>query len=144
LVILVIVVPLLAIALVAQTEKPAQTSRDCPIEGMSPSDVVDEIWLLATQGELLTPDGWQRAGGFFTKPTPYPGNKVIQIMSNYWGPASVLNSNNQKAEGLLGLLGPGHYRLGPSLFACPGTALHEDGNEIPPRSRSRIHHDVRI
>jgi hypothetical protein len=107
LLILAAAIPLLALAMAAQTEKSAQTSPDCPIEGMSPSDVVDDIWLLATQGELLTRDGWQQAGRFFTRPTPFPGNRVIQIMSNYWGPASVLNSNKQRAEVYLGYLNLG-------------------------------------
>jgi hypothetical protein len=42
---------------------------------------------MATQGELLTPDGWSKACGFFTSPTPFAGNKVILVMSNYWGPS---------------------------------------------------------
>jgi hypothetical protein len=97
----------------ARPEKSTQTSPNCPIEGMSPSEVVDQIWLLATQGELLTPDGWQRAGRFFTKPIPYPSNEVIQIMSNYWGPASVTSSNNQRAEVFLGYLDLG--KIDPAL-----------------------------
>jgi len=70
-------IPLMVLVLAAQTEKAAQGSPKCPIEGRSPNEVVDELWRMATQGELLTPDGWRRAGGFFTKPTPYPGNKVV-------------------------------------------------------------------
>src|ERR1019366_3575017 len=88
----------------AQPEKSTQTSPNCSIEGMSPSEVVDEIWFSATQGELLTADGWQRASRFFTKPTPFPGTKAIQVVSNYWAPASVTNSNKQRAEVFLGYL----------------------------------------
>src|SRR5215469_7136613 len=39
-----------------------------PIEGRTPNEVVDEIWRMATQGQLLTAEGWRVAGGFFTEP----------------------------------------------------------------------------
>jgi hypothetical protein len=97
-------IPLMVLVLAARTEKATQDSPNCPIEGRSPNEVVDELWRMATQGELLTPDGWRRAGGFFTKPTPYLDNKVVQVRSNYWGPAAVTNSNNQRAEVFLGYL----------------------------------------
>jgi hypothetical protein len=38
------------------------------IEGRLPNQVVDEIWRVSTQGQLLTPEGWRIAGGFFTEP----------------------------------------------------------------------------
>src|SRR5271157_2540537 len=73
------------LAATAQTQAP-QTSSSCPIEGPSPAQVVEQIWLWATQGELLKPDGWQRANGYFSKPAPYQNNKSIRVVSNYWGP----------------------------------------------------------
>jgi hypothetical protein len=32
--------------------------------GNSPTEVVDELWKIATQGDLLTVEGWQRARVF--------------------------------------------------------------------------------
>jgi hypothetical protein len=52
------------------------------IEGRTPEGVVDEIWRMATQGQLLTPDGWHTAGGFFTEPRPFPANERILIVCN--------------------------------------------------------------
>jgi hypothetical protein len=78
-----------------------------PIKGKSPTEVVDEVWRLATQGELLTPDGWRRACGFFSSPTPFPGNKVILVMSNYWGPAYEPMPRNDSADVELGYIALG-------------------------------------
>jgi hypothetical protein len=57
------------------------------IEGRAPNEVVDEIWRMATQGQLLTPEGWRIAGGFFTEPRPFPANEKILVVCNEWGPA---------------------------------------------------------
>jgi hypothetical protein len=92
----------LVFGLAAQPAQVAQNLHQCPIEGRSPTEVVDEVWRLATQGELLTLEGWQRTDGFFTKPTPFPGNKLILVMSNNWGQASVAKSDAQRPEVSLG------------------------------------------
>ena len=44
-----------------------------PVKGKSRTEVVDEVWRMATRGEFLTPEGWSKACGFFTNPTPFPG-----------------------------------------------------------------------
>jgi hypothetical protein len=54
-------------------------------ETLSPKEVVQEYWGMAMRGELLTTEGWNRACGYFTKPTPAPTDKVIAIVSNYYG-----------------------------------------------------------
>jgi hypothetical protein len=41
---------------------------------------------MAAAGELLTPEGWQDASGFFTQPLP-PPKPGIRVVSNIWGPA---------------------------------------------------------
>ena len=62
----------------------------------SPQEVVDQVWRLATEGELLTPKGWDKTvRGFFVYPRPALGDKVslipahsgnvIQVVSNDWG-----------------------------------------------------------
>ena len=52
----------------------------------SPSETVEELWLAASAGELLTLEGWQDVSGLFTEPLP-PPKKVILVVSNHWGPA---------------------------------------------------------
>jgi hypothetical protein len=53
--------------------------------GNSPKDVVDQLWTRAARGELLAPDGWNRASGLFVQHIPAPGNGMVRIISNYWG-----------------------------------------------------------
>jgi hypothetical protein len=60
------------------------------LSGISPRERVEQIWKLATEGELLTPEGWRRYSGFLLHPEPPPGNKVIRVVSNYWGVQAVL------------------------------------------------------
>jgi hypothetical protein len=52
----------------------------------SPRTVVEQLWMMATQGDLLTPEGWDKAAkSLFLDPKPTPGNRVILIVSNEWG-----------------------------------------------------------
>lgn len=69
-----------------------------PIQGKSQTEVVDEVWRIATQGGLLTPDGWSKACSFYTNPVPFPGNKEILIVSNEWGPAYDLKGDGMQIE----------------------------------------------
>ena len=66
---------------------PSPKASEEPIQGKTPPEVVDELWRLATQGQLLTPHGWQRAGQLCTDPIPFTQPKLIFIVSNEWGPA---------------------------------------------------------
>ncbi|MBZ5719772.1 MAG: hypothetical protein LAO03_05270 [Acidobacteriia bacterium] len=77
----------LVAALSAQDKPSAAEAASEPIQGKSRTEVVDEVWRMATQGELLTPEGWRQACGFYTNPTPFSGNKMILVMSNDWGPS---------------------------------------------------------
>lgn len=101
-----------------------------PIKGRSATEVVDEVWRMATQGELLTPDGWRRGCGFFSSPTPFPGNKVILVMSNDWGPAFQVGSKDDAAEVELGYFAIGkidsalRYTDTPSKYMKTGFAYH--------------------
>ena len=80
------------LARVGLDEVPVRITKPRPpkerIEGRTPKEIVDEVWRLATQGELLTPEEWHVASGFFTEPTPFPANEKILIVSNDWGPAN--------------------------------------------------------
>ena len=75
------------VALSAQATQPVDTAEE-PIEGRSRTEVVDELWRIATEGGLLTPEGWSEACKLYTNPVPFPGDKVISVMSNSWGLAS--------------------------------------------------------
>ena len=46
--------------------------------GLSPKDVVGRLWQEATEGELLTPDGWNRASRWFVQPDPFPTNGAVR------------------------------------------------------------------
>jgi hypothetical protein len=46
---------------------------------------VDRLWQEATEGELLTPDGWNRASRLFLRHDPFPTNGAVRIVSNDWG-----------------------------------------------------------
>jgi len=120
---------LLAAACLKAPSPPAPPPKQ-PIKGKSPTEVVDEIWRLGTQGELLTPDGWRRACGFFSSPTPFPGNKVILVMSNDWGPAFQGGSREDAAEVELGYFAIGkidselRYTDTPSKYMKTAFAYH--------------------
>jgi hypothetical protein len=53
---------------------------------------------MATQGELLTRDGWQRAPGLYASPSPGPGLSVFYVVSNYWGAAEERRENRAEVE----------------------------------------------
>lgn len=73
-------------------QSPAQGSRK------SPRDIVEQLWRLATAGEVLTTEGWGRVAGFFEHPAPYPGNNVVYIISNSFGPADQRMLKENTAE----------------------------------------------
>jgi hypothetical protein len=87
-------------------ERPDKIMKPQPlkerIEGKAPHEVVDEVWRMATQGQLLTPQGWRMAGGFFTEPKPFPAKEKILVVSNEWGPAWELRSDGNRVEVVLG------------------------------------------
>jgi len=64
---------LFVVALSAQDTASIAEAGNEPIKGKSRTEVVDELWRMATRGELLTPEGWHQACGFFTNPTPFSG-----------------------------------------------------------------------
>jgi hypothetical protein len=65
--------------------------------GNSPRDVVDHLWKQATEGELLSPNGWQSTTTFFVQHAPFPGKGEVRVVSNYWGLGHT-SVNNDTAE----------------------------------------------
>jgi hypothetical protein len=94
----------------------------------SPQQVVEELWKVATQGAMLTPEGWdQTARGFADYPIPSPGSPVVHdvhsskksilVMSNDWG---ILDCTikGDRAEVVMGYYDAG--RIDPLLRYSPG------------------------
>jgi len=50
----------------------------------SPTGTVEELWMMAAAGELLTPEGWREASALFAQPLP-PPKPGITVVSNLWG-----------------------------------------------------------
>lgn len=91
----------------AQEMRSATDTGQEPIQGKSRTEVVDELWRMAAKGDLLTPDGWSKASGFFTAPMPFSGDKVIRVMSNDWGPAYEYKSKDNSTDVELGYIDMG-------------------------------------
>ena len=110
---------------------PSQKTSAEPIEGRTPKEVVDELWRLATQGQLLTRQGWQRAAQLCTDPTTFNSPKMIFIVSNEWGPAGEFNVTQDTAEAVVGFTSLGsidnalHYTPAPEThFEKEFSAYH--------------------
>jgi hypothetical protein len=111
---------LFLLAAAAQTQT-TQSSSKCPIEGGPPAQVVEQIWLWATEGELLTRDGWSRSGYYFSKPTPYDNNKFVQVISNSWGPAEETSSKDGRVEVYVGFWDLGRIDAALHFVPAPKT-----------------------
>jgi len=48
----------------------------------SPREVLESLWKIAASGDILTPEGWKRAGANYVNPAPWTGNKTVLVMSN--------------------------------------------------------------
>jgi hypothetical protein len=67
--------------------RPQETGQQNPAcgVGFEAVEVVENVWHIASQGGLLTTNGWQRASGSFTKPTPIAPTVAFTVMSNSYG-----------------------------------------------------------
>ena len=54
-------------------------------EFKDPKEVVESLWKMATTGELLTKEGWNRASRLFAASDQPFSNKTITVVSNYYG-----------------------------------------------------------
>ena len=107
---------------ISDTGKPVEDSVK------SPQQVVEELWEIATQGTLLTPDGWNKtARGFADYPVPSPGSTIVRdphsspkpilVTSNDWGVLSCTITGNS-AEVVVEYYDAG--RIDPLLRYSPG------------------------
>jgi len=60
-------------------------TQSLPFPQQAPKGVIEELWGMAVRGGLLTPKGWNRAGDYFTDPTPWTTNMTVVVMSNDYG-----------------------------------------------------------
>jgi hypothetical protein len=114
-------------ALSAQGTGTRAESAQEPIKGKSRTEVVDEVWRMATRGELLTPEGWNHACGFFTNPTPFSGNKAILVMSNDWGPSYEDRSKGDGTDVELGYFDMGKIDAELRYMPPPKTGFVKTG-----------------
>jgi hypothetical protein len=75
--------------------------------GRSPQDVVNLLWTMATQGELLTPEKWNYTSELFTHPTQRPTNATFLVVSNYWGPPGQTSIDGDTAAVVMGFIDQG-------------------------------------
>jgi hypothetical protein len=101
------------VVLLALGATPALPQAPTQGSGESPKEIVDALWRMATTGELLTPEGWDKAArSFFILPAPSPGSKVtlipprgdkvIYVVSNDWGPPDQTRLKDNTAEVVMG------------------------------------------
>lgn len=55
----------------------------------SPRNGLETLWKMAATGDLLTPDGWKRAGAYYVNPAPWTGNKTVLVVSDDYALDSV-------------------------------------------------------
>lgn len=55
-----------------------------PSASTQPTDVVQHFWASATEGELLSSEGWTRASRAYANPANWPGSNIIRVVSNHW------------------------------------------------------------
>ena len=117
---------LLISVLGAQNTGPLQKTPVEPFEGMTPKEVVDELWRLATQGQLLKAHGWQRAGKLFTDPTTFKSPRMIFVVSNEWGPAGEFNVTQDEAEAVVGFTSLGNIDTALRYTPVPETHAEKE------------------
>jgi hypothetical protein len=66
---------------------------------LTPKEVVEQLWSMATRGDLLTKAGWIHASQFFTTPAAPPGNGAVLVVSNMYGVVGVsIEGNSAKVQ----------------------------------------------
>ncbi|HTZ48758.1 MAG TPA: hypothetical protein VMH20_14275 [Verrucomicrobiae bacterium] len=66
---------------------------------LTPKEVVEQLWSMATRGDLLTQAGWIHASQFFTTPAASPGNGTVLVVSNEYGIVAVsIEGNSAKVQ----------------------------------------------
>lgn len=72
-----------------------------------PTEIVNELWTMATTGELLTATGRDYASGLYLHPDSQPKEESFSVVSNFWGRAWVVKANGNSADVMVGFLPEG-------------------------------------
>jgi hypothetical protein len=72
----------------ARAESPTSPTK-------TPKETVEQLWKRATEGEFLTPDGWDRYSGFFLHPAARSARKTIRVVSNHWAVLSASTTDSK-------------------------------------------------
>jgi hypothetical protein len=135
-------------AVVLATCKPS-TGQSSPSE-KSPEQVVEQLWKAATEGQLLTPEGWDKASrAFFADHLiPSPGTPALQIPSRWNKPIHVVSNNwgvmDCRIEGTKALVAMEYYDAGvidPMLWVYTREAARAYGQIVKPHSPSSLLQD---
>lgn len=62
--------------------------------GEPPQEMIEGLWKMAAHGDLLTKEGWKRAGASYTVPTPWTENKAVLVVSNDYALDHVSTNGN--------------------------------------------------
>lgn len=79
-----------------------------PFPPTPPDAIVDQLWNMATTGELLTTDGMHKASYLFTDPGSLEKSGSFDVVSDFWGQAWVDKdrTTSTTADVILEYLGP--------------------------------------
>ena len=106
----------------------AQSSSS--VQSPVPANIVNELWMNATAGDLLLPETWNRATGSYVHSNPLPEKFSFDVVSNSWaiGPVRI---RGDKAEVDVNYVAAGkidsllHYTPPPKIpFMKTGIAYH--------------------
>lgn len=77
----------------------AQTNAPTPPQ-IPATVIVNQLWTMATTGELLTEEGRKQAAYLYVRPGPTPKDKTFSVVSNFWGFAAPVptRTRGNKAE----------------------------------------------
>jgi hypothetical protein len=75
----------IGLAIIATYVRPMAIGKSPTCQDEAPRINVETLWTMATRGELLTPEGWHRALGYFMEPDTEPKEKAIDVVSDYYG-----------------------------------------------------------
>jgi hypothetical protein len=68
-----------------QTQVTPESQAQPQTHEPSAREVVERLWSMATEDELLKPEGVSRASSLFAQPSPSPRTKSFRVISNsYW------------------------------------------------------------
>jgi hypothetical protein len=90
---------LLFVFAVAEVRAQTSASESAPTP---PTQIVDQLWTMATTGELLTAKGKREAAALYLHPGSASKDNSFRVVSNFWGPAAEIERSENSARVYLG------------------------------------------